>query len=602
VVKLAVDMSALQETFQCVADAISAVLGLDVEIVDQNLTVMAGTGVYRDRIGQSEVPGFLYTKVLQTGQAFIVEDPASDPEYDPSSRRGECCEKIEICCPILSGDRTYGVIGLVGFDEESCRMAVERKEQLLSFLRYMAMLLANKIEREEYVFQVLSLKNRVEAVIEMFPDGIITTDRQGTIDFCNAAAARILGCRREDVIGRPASRFLPGSAVATCLDAGESYQDREEHHELPGRSLHLVTTARPIKLDGQVVGAACSFRKISDVKRMLHRFSGGQVTTSFGDIVGRSPAIARVKERAALLAETDSTILILGETGTGKELLARAIHAASRRRHGPFVAINCGALPGSLLESELFGYEEGAFTGARKGGKLGRLELADGGTLFLDEIGDMPLHLQVKLLRVLQERVVERVGGTRPIPIDVRVISATNRDLEEMVRTNNFREDLYYRLNVIPLVVPPLRERTEDIPLLVQHFLARFSEKLGKRIAGIEPAALEVLMGYRWPGNVRELENAMEYAVSLEKGDVIHVESLPPRIRERCGARRDLRTMVREYEKQVIRETLARFEAREPVGEARRKAARQLNIGIATLYRKIREYGLEAGRGSYQYR
>ncbi|HHY93843.1 MAG TPA: sigma 54-interacting transcriptional regulator, partial [Firmicutes bacterium] len=412
--------AAAHDAFQCVAEAISAVLGLDVEIVNTDLTVIAGTGLYRDKIGQAEAAGFLYSKVLETRRPFVVEDPAANPEYDPSSRRGECREKIEICCPIVTGDRVYGIIGLVGFNEGSLHMARERKEALLAFLQYMALLLANKIEREEFLGQTVQLKNRVQAVIEMFPDGIITTDREGIIDFCNRAAAHILGSRQEDVVGRPVGEVLPQSAVKACLETGEGYPDREERHELRHRSLHLVTMARPIKLEGRVVGAVCSFKKIADVKQMLHHYSREQVT-SFEDIVGTSPAIERVKERAALVAETDSTVLILGESGTGKELFARAIHQASRRRNGPFVAINCGGFPASLLESELFGYEEGAFTGARRGGKIGRLELADGGTLFLDEIGDMPLHLQVKLLRVLQDRVVERVGGTKPIPIDIRV-------------------------------------------------------------------------------------------------------------------------------------------------------------------------------------
>lgn len=582
-----------RNTFQCIAEAISAVLGLDVEITDRDLNIIAGTGIYRQRIGGQETPGFLYSKVLEARVPFIVDNPVANLDYDPSSRRGDCQEEIEICCPIVNKDRIYGVIGLVGFDHETRRAAMERQEQLLSFLEYMALLIANKIEREEFVYETFYLKNRLETVIELFTDGVVTTDQQGMIDFCNSRAAEILGRRKQDIIGQPVAKLLPNSSVLSCLETGEEYLDREERHELADTTLHLVASTKPIKINRQVVGAVCSFKKIADIKKMLYNLSEQQ-TAGFEEITGNSRAIWRAKERAARIAESDSTVLILGESGTGKELFARAIHQASGRRHGPFVAINCGGLPASLLESELFGYEGGAFTGAKKGGKIGRLELADGGTLFLDEIGDMPLHLQVKLLRVLQERAVERIGGIRSIPIDVRIISATNRDLEKMVEAHTFRDDLYYRLNVIPLTIPPLRERTEDIPLLISHFLTIFNQRLHKRIQGVEPEALQALMNYSWPGNVRELENAMEYAVNLESDNVIHLESLPPRVREPRTGGRDLKAMVREYERRLIEEALEQFNHSANRVESRQQAARYLNVGIATLYRKIREYKLEA--------
>lgn len=316
---------------------------------------------------------------------------------------------------------------------------------------------------------------------------------------------------------------------------------------------------------------------------------------SFDDIKGDSEAMRGLKDTARRIARSSSTVLLTGETGTGKELLARAIHYHSDRRDSPFVAINCAGIPECLLESELFGYEEGAFTGARKGGKPGRFELAQGGTLFLDEIGDMPLHLQSKLLRVLQERAIQRVGGTGLIPIDVRLIAATNKNIEDMVEQGTFRRDLYYRINVIPLSVPPLRERPGDVEKLALFFLDKYRHVALRELGGFTSEAMDLLESYDWPGNVRELENAVEYAVNMETSTLIRKESLPPnlgRIPIRASHLLPLKTRVRDFERRMITEALDRH------GwdlEGKAQAARELGIGIRTLYRK-----LELSRTSYR--
>ncbi len=317
----------------------------------------------------------------------------------------------------------------------------------------------------------------------------------------------------------------------------------------------------------------------------------------FDEIIGRSPEMVRIYERIAQVAETTATVLITGESGTGKELIARAIHRQSPRRDGPFVAINLAAIPEPLLESELFGHERGAFTGAYQK-KVGKFELAHGGTLFLDEVGTLRVDLQAKLLRVLQEREIERVGGTRSIKLDVRIIAATNANLKQAVRDRTFREDLYYRLNVVPLTVPPLRERREDIPLLVDHFVRKYSREFGKTVRGVSPGALPVLLDYDWPGNVRELENIIERSVALATGPVISLRDLPLDLAlPDAAARSDepglsLREARERFERQFILRVL------EGVDWNQSRAARLLGLHRNTLTARLAGWGLRRGEAN----
>jgi two-component system response regulator AtoC len=306
------------------------------------------------------------------------------------------------------------------------------------------------------------------------------------------------------------------------------------------------------------------------------------------DWVVHSPAMQEVAALVAKVAPTPSTVLITGESGTGKEVVAREIHRLSRAADGPFVPINIGGLPETLLESELFGYERGAFTGAERR-KPGMLELANGGTLFLDEIGDMPPALQVKLLRVLQERQIQRLGGTQRIPVDARILAATHRDLPQRIREGRFREDLYYRLNVIRIAVPPLRERPQDIPLLVGRIIARLNRTMGRQLEGADPEALERLAAYPFPGNVRELENIIERAFILSDGTRIRADALGPEFSARRPARRAVtgRGSIRDVEREALAAALARWEGN------RTQAARELGISRRTLFNKIKQYGLD---------
>ena len=428
------------------------------------------------------------------------------------------------------------------------------------------------------------------AIVEAISDGLLTIDNRGFVTYMNLAGARILGADQRGVIGRHIQEVVDYRPdILNVLASGEGYTDKEFFHKSPKRSLHLIKTAVPIRDEnGGIVGVVDVFREAKRVRQMVNQMIGAHANFTFDDFVGRTTEIQDVLRLARAAAESSSNVLILGESGTGKEILAQAIHNGSRRKEGPFVAVNCAAIPRELIESELFGHEEGAFTGARRGGRPGKFELANGGTIFLDEIGDMPPDMQVKLLRVLQERKLVRVGGSHYIDINVRVIAATNRDLLAEVEDGNFRRDLYYRLNVLLITMVPLRHWMEDLPLLVDHIIGKLNRKLGKSIKGVAPAAMERLRGHFWPGNVRELENVLERAMHISQGDLLDAECLPRlgRAEGVTPAMRQGAVSIDEVEKVTIARTM------EAMGGNVTRAAQVLRISRNTLYNKIRRYGL----------
>ena len=366
----------------------------------------------------------------------------------------------------------------------------------------------------------------------------------------------------------------------------------EQRSAMIGKTLALRTFLQSMAdlIAGKYIVSQSNEKLMNTVSSLL---STHDDSVPFEGILGDSPAMKTVKSRAFHVASGNSTILLTGESGTGKDLLARSIHRESPRRDEPFVSVNCAAIPEMLLESELFGYEKGAFTGASREGKLGKFQLADGGTLFLDEIGDMPLHLQVKLLSCIQNRQVDPIGASHPVDVDVRIIAATNKDLEALVRANQFREDLYFRLNVIPISIPPLRERREDISVLTDNIIKKFDGIMGRHIDSVSPEAMEKLLSYPWPGNVRELENAIEYAMNMEESDTITLRSLPEKLLRgrspKSSAGGTLRERMDDAERDIIAESLAR-NGTSLAGK--RRAADELGISESTLYRRIRTLGI----------
>ena len=370
-----------------------------------------------------------------------------------------------------------------------------------------------------------------QAIMESLADGVFTVDRDWTVTFFNRAAGEIIGIAPEAAVGRKCwdvfhSSICDGAcALKQCIATGDSLSNTSIFIVRPdGEKIPISISASPLRdASGHIVGGVETFRDISELQRMRKELQG---IATLDDIVTKSRRLARMLEMLPKIAASGSTVLILGESGTGKELFARAIHIQSPRKGGPFVAVNCGAIPGELLESELFGHAKGAFTDAKTARK-GRFASARGGTIFLDEIGDMPLALQVKLLRVLQEKVFEPLGSDAPQTADVRVVAATNRDLEAMVAEGAFRRDLFYRLGVVRLVLPPLRERPEDVALLTDHFIAGLNAVQGKTVSGAGPEVMRLLVRHDFPGNVRELQNILDYAFILCPGGQIGLEHLP---------------------------------------------------------------------------
>jgi PAS domain S-box-containing protein len=454
--------------------------------------------------------------------------------------------------------------------------------------------------------EVKEINDLLESIFHSTREGYLAITNEGRILMLNQPMAELLGVSIDSAVGRHIRDIVHDKRLPQILWTG-----RFQYGELvriQGRE--TVVMRMPLYNQGRLVGAVSKviFQDVEQLLALAENISSQRRTfpchtTTFGDshsarytvdsLIGNSKVITRLRETVSRVAQGPSTVLIRGESGTGKELVAHALHANSPRHKGPFIKVNCAAVPENLLESELFGYQEGAFTGARKGGQVGKFELANGGTIFLDEIGDMPLPMQAKILRVLQEKEIERLGDSRPRPVDVRVVAATNRDLEELIRQGRFREDLYYRLNVVSIYIPPLRERIDDIPLLVNHFIQKFNCEFGVIVQDVSPEVLEVFCNYHWPGNVRELENVLERAFNLVDGNTIELKHLPPYLQQASqGKKRNLfnhtlATLLREVEKEALLEALA------AAGGNKMQAARNLGISRAWLYKKMKQYGIK---------
>ncbi|MDK2785274.1 MAG: hypothetical protein PWQ41_1309 [Bacillota bacterium] len=428
----------------------------------------------------------------------------------------------------------------------------------------------------------------------------LVVDDDGRILYLSPKYAQLLGTTAEAALGQPVEKVIPGTRMREVLARGQP--DLGEYWSIGGKQ--AIIHRYPVRQGGKIIGAvACGVfdnlteanrfavrlreleQELKAYRRELAALRGSKYT--FSSIIGASPAFVQVVEAAKRAAQTPSTVLIEGETGTGKELFAHAMHAYGPRAAQPFVRINCAAIPAELLESELFGYEPGAFTGASRQGKKGLFELADQGTLLLDEVEALPLHLQPKLLRALEEGEIRRIGGQKGIPVDVKIIAITNVDLEQLVRSGRFRSDLFYRLNVVRLLIPPLRERKEDIPLLVAHFLSHLNRELGVSVTAVAPEAMKLLENYSWPGNVRQLRNTLERSLNLFPNGILTAEALlqanPHLLVPQSGSSRG--NALKEATREVTREMIAN--ALQVCAGNKAKAARLLGIHRSTLYKKL---------------
>ena len=434
-------------------------------------------------------------------------------------------------------------------------------------------------------------EKRFQVVLDTISDGILAIDEGGELAIINRVAKEMLGCDSDELTGRPFSELnLPDTRLLEVLE-GKSYSNLKRHLLGPKGRVQLLATGKPIlSSQGRIVGAVEVLQDMQGIRELASAVAQPGLAT-FSDLIGQSAAIRDAIGFAQKIAGTEGIVCIRGESGTGKELFAEAIHAASERS-GPFVPLNCAALPETLLESELFGYVGGAFSGARKEGKAGLFEIAQDGTLFLDEIAEMPPGLQAKMLRVIQERKVRRVGGSKEIAVNARLVTATNRNLEKMVEEQRFREDLYYRINVFPIHIPPLRRRAEDLPLLVQHFLFQINSRLGKSIQSLTPEALAKLQQHNWPGNVRELRNVIERAAILSASEQIGADGilfsfeLGKNLQTPTTAAVELTEPLAEltwrYEYRLIERALAQT-------SSIRQAAKLLGISHSALLKKLRK-------------
>ncbi|CTS33811.1 sigma 54-interacting transcriptional regulator [Escherichia coli] len=577
----------IQPTIQRFARMLASVLQLEVEIVDENLCRVAGTGAYGKFLGrQLSGNSRLLRHVLETKTEKVVTQSRFDPLCEGCDSKENCREKAFLGTPVILQDRCVGVISLIAVTHEQQEHISDNLREFSDYVRHISTIFVSKLLEDQGPGDNIS--KIFATMIDNMDQGVLVVDDENRVQFVNQTALKTLGVVQSNIIGKPI-RFRP-----------LTFESNFTH----GHMQHIVSWDDKSEL---IIGQLHNIQG-----RQLFLMAFHQSHTSFSvanapdephieQLVGECRVMRQLKRLISRIAPSPSSVMVVGESGTGKEVVARAIHKLSGRRNKPFIAINCAAIPEQLLESELFGYVKGAFTGASANGKTGLIQAANTGTLFLDEIGDMPLMLQAKLLRAIEAREILPIGASSPIQVDIRIISATNQNLAQFIAEGKFREDLFYRLNVIPITLPPLRERQEDIELLVHYFLHLHTRRLGSVYPGIAPDVVEILRKHRWPGNLRELSNLMEYLVNVvPSGEVIDSTLLPPNllnngtteqsdvteVNEAHLALDDADgTALEEMEKQMIREALSRHNSKKQVAD-------ELGIGIATLYRKIKKYEL----------
>ena len=551
----------IKNDIQNIAEAILSVLNIDVTIVDENLIRIAGTGIYLDKIGE-KVKGYsAFKKCLEEQVLIYIDDSDQNDICKECSNSGNCKEYAEVCCPITLDGYAYGVVGLIAFNEEQFSIISSNAKDLTNFLGKMADLISNKLKAQNKTEELELEKKKLEILLNGMNKAVVSIDTKGNIDKYNVKFRNIFNIEDKKLEGGNIFQLLDFIKKPSTSEF-KKYKTGIFYYKKQGRNLKGIYNISQIVVKNKLKGYVIDFIENKEAIKNYNKINKDYKIT-LDNIIGNSEIMEHTKQNALIAAKSSSTVLITGESGTGKELFARAIHNHSDRTDYPFVAVNCAAIPDNLLESELFGYEEGAFTGAKKGGKLGKFELAHKGTIFLDEIGDMSLHLQGKLLRVLQEREVDKIGGKSNIFIDVRVIAATNKNLEELVKNGQFREDLYYRLKVIPITLPTLRERKSDIPLLIDYMIKEYAYKLNKDVIGIEDDASKTLVDYTWPGNVRELQNIIEYSINMSTSQLLTLDIIPNNIKstyydERSHKEEEIRTLE-DLEKEEISKALNKY-------------------------------------------
>ncbi|EHO79871.1 sigma-54 interaction domain-containing protein [Fusobacterium ulcerans] len=570
----------MQGIAQKYVDILSEILKIDVTIIDIRQIRIAGSGRMQERLGDMSSYGYIVKTCLESKKRIVLTNPEDSEICFSCPKKATCDNKSEVWQPLILDDKVIGALGFVCFNQKQKNHFEKNYNLFLKFLEQFSDLIVSKA-RDVIEFNrnkdVLLLFENVIDRVEM---GMIVLNKEEEAVKINQLARKILHINEA---GKKLPDILFSETGKKVLDLKE-YQIQIENITYTAIGKFYDVELEDYKKVFLFQNAVYDEENILGINNSLQK-------RDIDKILGVSSKIMSIKEKIQIIAPSASSVFITGESGTGKELVATALHSESERKNFPFIAFNCASIPENLLESELFGYVKGAFTGADNKGRIGIFEAANGGTLFLDEVGDMPSYLQVKLLRVLERKEITRLGSNQVIKIDVRLIAATNKNMEELVTKGEFREDLYYRLNVIPIKLPPLRERKEDIKILAKNFIDKYSSILNKTVSGIDQNFWRKMEEYSWPGNVRELQNSMEYVVNMMKyTEVINFRLLPHKVLgKHITVDEEENFNLEHMEKRMI-EKLLNIYGYSP--EAKQEIAKKLGIGIATLYRKIKVYEL----------
>ena len=570
---------------------ISNLLNVDVGVVDKNMFRVTGTGLYKNIDGVYAL-GSVYKNTLETGKTHIIENPRLHTLCTQCKDKKNCKEKLEISTPIYCHKEIIGVLGLVCFNDEQKNKILANCESYLHFTKQIAEFIGIKFfEYQENLLQK-DQENTLKTILENINKGVIIIDKDNTIVSINPIAIEKLNLKFQCV----------GKKIIIITQ--NDYLMNEEVFKLSINNKDFTVVGKKISLTSfdNRKNSAFIFEDIKKINENIAEITNNNVI-SLNDIYGNSEATKKLKENILKIADTSSTVLITGESGTGKELVARSLHSHSNRKNKPFVVINCSAIPDSLLESELFGYVKGAFTGANNNGRIGKFELANTGVIFLDEIGDMPLYLQAKILRVIQEKKIERIGSNKSIDLDIKIIAATNVNLEEKIKEQKFRSDLYYRLNVIPFKLLPLRERKEDILPIIEKLIKKYNRISGKNIISIDDEVKQAFLSYDWPGNVRELENVIELMFNISgNSSILNSSLLPENISKKSVSNPPKSSQIiiknpsDDFENFDIIEKNYILQGLEKFGnttEGKKIISEKMGIGLTTLYRKLKRFGIE---------
>ena len=567
----------IKSELQHIIEAMYAVTNIDITIVDENLNRVVGTS-HLSEVASIVAPlNSVFHQCLITGNQYFIENPTTDPICMDCANIGNCNELIELCIPIRFNGDIIGVLGMCAYDEKAKQNLISNQDSYINFESQLSGVISTILSEKKFGKMLEYRSSELITLINSLNEGIIILSNNKEIITTNKYINEKLQLNTSQSIWEILSNKV--------YDLLINKDFKGEVGPVKINELEFIINASPILIKDEQEGIILVFSDFNKMRESVLKSNRRKDLITFDDIIGESESILQARRQAIQVAEKDASVLIMGETGTGKEVFARAIHSASQRKNDIFMAINCGAIPEALIESELFGYEKGSFTGANTTGKLGKFEICKEGTLFLDEIGDLPFSMQVKLNRALEEKEITRVGGHTSIKVNPRIISASYKDLNTLVAERSFRDDLYYRLNVVPIYIPPLRERGFDVIILSRYFLKHFSEVYNKNLSGFTSECERFLIRYSYPGNIRELKNLIEYATIFEENSLIGVEN----IKNKLGSNKEkeyktLADRTKAYERNIIENEIQRLGDNL---ETKIEVAKQLGISIATLYRKL---------------